>query len=152
MERPEPRFEWLVSAAASIAAHLIEHGFSVAVTDARGSDATDPAPTGARAVLRQLAEVTRADLPSLERAVASAPTGARGQLLIALLGRLDAADGATLAQARREHQACWALLRDPAEADPAALRLLESTGWRVLRVAPGTSVAQAWQLFGEASQ
>lgn len=59
--------------------------------------------------------------------------------------------GAARARTRQDHQACWALLREPAEADPAAVRLPESTGWRVLRVAPGTSVAQAWQLLGEAA-
>lgn len=59
--------------------------------------------------------------------------------------------GAALARARQDHQACWVLLRGPAEADPAVVRLPESTGWRVLRVTPGTSVAQAWQLLGEAA-
>lgn len=150
--QPEPRFEWLVSAAGSIAAHLVEHGFTVAVTDARGADPSEPPRTGARTVLRHLAEVPLSDLGSLEQAVATAPAGARGQLLIALLGRLDAADGTALATARRDHQACWALILEPAEIDPAAVRLLESTGWRMLRVASGSSVAQAWELFGEVSR
>ncbi len=149
---PIPRLEWLVEAASSIATHLIDHGFTVALSDVLGTDPSQPPPTGARTVLRHLAEVDRCDLDSLEQAVATAPAGARGQLLIALLGRLDAADGAALAAAHRDHQACWALVLEPIVFDPAALRLLESTGWRVLRVAPGTSVVDAWQLLGEAAR
>ncbi len=151
-ESLEPRFEWAVSAAASIASHLIEHGFTVAVTDALGCDPSEPQRTGARVVLRHLADVELQQVDNLVAAVSTAPAGARGQLLIALLGRLDAADGSTLATTRRDHQACWALLPEPGDFDPAAVRLLEATGWRVLRVAPGTSVAAAWQLLGEAER
>ena len=147
--QPDPRLEWLVSAAASIATHLIEHGFAVTVVDAAGIDPADPPPSGARSMLRHLAELEPRDIESLEPAVVSAPGGGRGQLLIALLGRLNTADSTALAAARREHQACWALVLEPAEIDPAAGRLLESTGWHVLAVAGGTSVSDAWQLFGE---
>ena len=149
---PDPRFEWLVSAAASIAVHLIEHGFAVAVTDAHGIDPSEAQRVGARTVVRRLADIELTAVDSLEPAVASAPTGARGQLLIALLGRLEAADGVTLAAAQRDHQACWALLLEPARVDAEAALMLESTGWRVLRVPPGTSVAGAWQLLGEVSR
>lgn len=150
--QPEPRFEWLVSAAASIATHLIEHGFTVAVTDTLGADPDHSHRTGARTVLRQLAEVGFTEVETLEPALGTAPSGARGQLLIALLGRLDAADGTALVAARRDHQACWALVLEPAEVEPHAVRLLESTGWRVLRVAEGTSVAGAWELLGEVAR
>ena len=149
---PIPRLEWLVEAAASIATHLIDHGFTVALIDALGADPSEPPPTGARTVLRHLADVDRCDLDSLDHAVATAPSGARGQLLIALLGRLDAADGGALAAARRDHQACWAMVLEPVKLDPEALRLLESTGWRVLQVSQETSVASAWQLLGEVTR
>jgi uncharacterized protein (DUF58 family) len=149
---PDPRFEWLVSAAASIAVHLIEHGFAVGVTDARGVDPAQAQRVGARTVIRRLADADLTTADSLEPAVATAPTGARGQLLIALLGRLDAADGVTLAAALRDHQACWALILDPAKIDPDAALLLQTSGWRVLRVPAGTPVAGAWQLLGEVSR
>ena len=149
---PIPRLEWLVEAAASITTHLIDHGFTVSLVDARGADPSAPPPTGARTVLRHLAEVDRCEVDSLEQAVATAPSGARGQLLIALLGRLDAADGTALAAARRDHQACWAMVFEPTRFDADAVRLLESTGWRVLRVTAGTPIASAWQSLGEVTE
>ena len=142
----------MVSAAASIAGHLIEHGFAVAVTDAQGVDPAQAQRVGARTVIRRLADAEVAAVDSLEPAIATAPTGARGQLLIALLGRLDAADGVTLAAARRDHQACWALILDPAKVDADAALMLQATGWRVLRVPADTPVAGAWQLLGEVSR
>ncbi len=150
-DQPDPRFEWLVSTAASVAAHLVEHGFTVALCDT-DSDA-EPGGTsrlGARAAQRRLAELKLSPHDSLEPALAASPTGARGQLLIALLGRLDAADAAALAAARRDHQACWALLLEPAAIDADAVRLLEMVGWRTLRAGAGMSVTTAWHLLGEA--
>lgn len=151
---PEPRFEWLVSAAASIAAHLVDHGFAVALsdTDATTADRAERHSQGVIALSRRLAELELTASGSLDRAVAASPTGARGQLLIALLGRLDGGDAGVLAEARRDHQACWALLREPAVVDPEALRLLEVSGWRVLRVSPDTPVATAWRLLGEVAR
>lgn len=151
-EKPEPRFEWLVSAAASIAVHLIQHGFAVALADADAlAEQAEPNRLGAEVVLRRLADVELGATTGLERAVAASPTGARGQLLIALLGRLDSADAALLSAARRDHQACWALVREPAVVVPEAIRLLETSGWRVVLVHPEASVAAAWQLLGEAA-
>lgn len=147
---PEPRFEWVVSAAASISRHLIDHGFSVALSDtaAAAVDVADRRALAATALLRRLAALELSHESTLARAVAASPTGVRGQLLIALLGRLDDADAAALADARRDHRACWALLRDPAVTGHHAVRLLESAGWRCVRVPATTSVAQAWRLLG----
>jgi len=70
-------------------------------------------------------------------------------LLIALLGGLDQRDAAVLADARRDHRACWALLQHPAAVDPEAVRLLEAAGWRCIVVASDAAVAEAWQALGE---
>lgn len=150
---PEKRFEWLVSAAASISVHLLAHGFSVSLSDADAA-ATDPGDRrllGASAILRRLAGIELSRDGSLHRAVAASPAGIRGQLLIALLGRLDDADAALLVDARRDHRACWALLHQHAEVAPDALRLLEATGWRCVRVGADTTVAQAWQALSGAA-
>ncbi|MCW5950814.1 MAG: DUF58 domain-containing protein [Propionibacteriaceae bacterium] len=76
-----------------------------AATDRRADGAASP---GRRGSLR----------PRQPRhAVATAPAEARGQLLLALLGRLDAADGSALAAAPR-HQACWAMVSIRSRARP----------------------------------
>ncbi|MDQ7992052.1 MAG: DUF58 domain-containing protein [Propionicimonas sp.] len=148
---PERRFEWLVSAAASISVHLLGHGFSVSVmdTDAAGADPANRQSQSARTILRRLAAVELSHTGDLARAVAASPTGVRGQLLIALLGRLDVADAGLLAEARRDHRSCWAVLQQPAEPAPDALRLLEAAGWRCLVLPPGATVPEAWQALGE---
>ena len=150
---PEPRFEWVVSAAASIARHLIDHGFSVALTDttAGAVSAADRKALAAAAMLRRLAGLELSRQSSLDRALAGSPTGVRGQLLIALLGRLDDKDAAALADARRDHRACWALVPEPALVGHNAIRVIEAAGWRCVRVPAGASVAQAWQLLGGTS-
>ncbi len=149
---PEPRFEWVVTAAASISSHLIQHGFSVALTDttAGASGVADGRALAGTAILRRLAALELAREPSLDRALAGSPTGVRGQLLIALLGRLDDRDAAALADASRDHRACWALVPEPALVGHNAVRVIETAGWRLLRVPAGSSVAQAWQLLGSA--
>lgn len=151
-DHPEPRFEWLVSAAASIAGHLIEHGFAVSITDTATTDPADAHRLGTRAAMRRLAEIELVDQADLTAAVAAAPSGARGQLLVVLLAHLDLADAAVLATADRDHQACWAMIVEPAIIDADALRALETTGWRVLQVPPDTSVADAWHLLGESGR
>ncbi len=172
---PEQRFEWLVSAAASISIHLLGNGFSVAVTptDARGDDPAERAQLGARGLLRRLAGVDLTTTGTLSQAMSSAPTGVRGQLLIALLGRLDDVDAATLADARREHRNCWALVLDRSGGQhrvggrtvqgsrrladrldarvEGAANLLEASGWRCIRVPLGTPVAEAWSWLSEES-
>lgn len=148
---PERRFEWLVSAAASISVHLLGHGFSVSLsdTDATGADLGDRRSAGTRATLRRLAAVELSPTGDLARAVAASPTGVRGQLLIALMGRLDDADAALLVDARRDHRSCWLVVPQPAAPAPTALRLLEAAGWRCVVLPPETSVTQAWQALGE---
>ncbi len=150
---PEPRLEWVVSAAASIARHLIDHGFSVALTDttAGAVDVADRKALATAAMLRRLAALELSRETTLGRALAGSPTGVRGQLLIALLARLDDRDAAALADARRDHRACWALVREPALIGHNALRLLEAAGWRCVTVPMGTSVEQAWRMLGGAS-
>ena len=150
---PEPRLEWVVSAAASIARHLIDHGFSVALTDttAGAVDVADRKALATAAMLRRLAGLELSRQTTLDRALAGSPTGVRGQLLIALLARLDDRDAAALADARRDHRACWALVREPALIGHNALRLLEAAGWRCVKVPMGTSVEQAWRMLGGGS-
>jgi uncharacterized protein (DUF58 family) len=150
-ELPEPRFEWLVSAAASICVHLLATGFSVGVTDTdtHGDDPSERSQQGARGLLRRLAAVDLSLTGTLSQAMSTAPSGVRGQLLIALLGRLDEVDATELADARRDHHNCWALVLDPLSADrddraAAAAHLLEAAGWRCVRVPVQTPIAQAW--------
>ena len=77
---------------------------------------------------------------------ALAPSTARGQLLIAVLGRLSRADAIALTNARRDGRLCRAMILHPATEgepeDPA--ELLEAGGWHVVRDPARLAVTDAW--------
>lgn len=150
---PDERFEWVVSATASIALHLQESGFSVSVADASGHVVR---PEGVGAVRTQSLLLHLTDLPlveqdSLLRAVSGSQSGVRGQLLIAILAHLDLADMVALRSAHRDRRTCWALVVDDAPVSPESSRAalaLHEAGWHVERVDASTPVAAAWDSLG----
>lgn len=144
---PDDRLEWVVSAAASIALHLLASGFDVFLVEADGTVHSSHRATSGRdaLVLEQLADLPTRPSRALTQAFAAASRGADGQLLIAVLGRVDAADSAVLGRAQRHGRTCWALV---AGATPqlaeAGTDLLRAVGWRCTVGGPGVSVANAW--------
>jgi uncharacterized protein (DUF58 family) len=148
--RPEPRLEWLVAAAASIGCHLLEHGFGVWLLDTGRPEVDVRAVEGARDLRVRLARLPTTSSTSLTDALLTSPSGVRGQLLIALLGSLATDDALRLAEARREHGTCWALVHGEAAAD--ALRVLADAGWRCVVAPPGADLAAVWRQFGEGDQ
>jgi uncharacterized protein (DUF58 family) len=142
-------FEFAVSAAASIGAHLAEEGFRAKFL----TDAGEIAPRGTftDTLLDMLAVISPSNAAAF-RSGTTALANAGGQL-IAVLGRLTAEDAAQLAAARRGNApamallltvSCWAT--DPVGPDTErAAETLAAAGWRVAVATAATPLATAWQ-------
>jgi uncharacterized protein (DUF58 family) len=164
-EGPTASFEWAVSAVASMAIHLREHGYRLRlVTDLAEISATEADGDGA--ILDHLAEVkltTRADLGRIsERLRRRSEAG----LIIGVFGTLSAADADLVAGLRGPNgtavgflidSTTWLTLPPPArvEADrvrsAAALRLL-SANWRVAGVTHGDRLPALWPQAARGAQ
>ncbi|MFT4296295.1 MAG: DUF58 domain-containing protein [Micropruina sp.] len=136
-------FEWAVSAAASIAVHLLDAGYDVELTDADGAAPPAERDTIREALLDRLTDI--APSAATELAGLRADGGVRGQLLIAVIGRLTPADAVALTSLRRDGRLCRAIVLQPAEPgtdDPA--EVLVANGWHVVGDAAARSVPDAW--------
>ncbi len=151
----DERLEWAVSAAASIALHLLGDGFDLSIVTA---DAHVLSPhrigTGREAmVLDHLADLGADRAHTLREALAACARGAEGQLQVAILSRVDQADAAALAEASRRGRACWALLlASSPQLDASQAVTIREAGWRCVVAGPGTPVAAAWREFGQESR
>ena len=142
-------FEFAVSAAASIGAHLTGEGFRARLITEAGEIA--PRGTFQDTLLDMLAVIS----PSREISLApgaAALTHAGGQL-IAVLGRLSAADARMLAASRRGNApamalmvAAWSWTSDAVPEETArTAEILAAAGWHVAVVTASTPLAAAWQ-------
>lgn len=153
--------EWAISAAASIAVHFLDDGFGVEIHEADGSlhisgHLGQHSSGTQELVISRLTELPARATPTLHRAVESATSAQTGQLIVAILGRLDAVDANGLLRVRRNRAQGLALLLDvdtftsePATArqraeHEVAVTILRQNSWRVVEVRRGTSVAEAW--------
>ncbi len=146
---PASTFEFAVSAAASIGAHLSEEGFRARLITEAGEIA--PQGTFQDTLLDMLAVVS----PSREASLAPGASGlarAGGQL-IAVAGRMSREDAHQLAAARRGNAPAMALLlavsawtsEGAGEDTAATAEILSAAGWRVAVVTASTPLAAAWQ-------
>jgi len=142
-------FEFAVSAAASIGAHLTGEGFRARLITEAGEIA--PRGTFQDTLLDMLAVIT----PSHDVSFAPGTTAlanAGGQL-IAVLGRLSRNDASMLAASRQGNAPAMALLLSVSawasdavpEDTAAAAEILSAAGWRVALVNASTPLATAWQ-------
>ncbi len=146
---PASTFEFAVSAAASIAAHLSGEGVRARLI----TDAGEIAPCGtfSDTLLDMLAVIT----PSREAGLGAgtAELAVAGGQLIAVAGRLSGDDAAQLAASRRGNAPAMALLltvgawgSDAVPEDTArTAEILTAAGWRVVLAGSGTPLAAAWQ-------
>jgi len=150
---PSATFEFAVSAAASIGAHLTEEGFRARLL----TDAGEIAPRGtfSDTLLDMLAVIT----PSQGRGIRKGTgelAGAGGQL-IAVVGRMSAEDATQLAGARQGNApamalvlavSAWTAASDsqniPVDAARTA-QILTASGWRVAVVTAASQLTVAWQ-------
>ncbi len=161
--------EWGVSAAASIASHFLDDGFSVEVYVPEGplhvaGSSGHRSPVARELVVNRLTDLHASPARNLGHAVQSAAIERAGQLVVAVLGAVDAQDADTLLRVRRNRAQGIALvlevegyLSDSADArattrDSARLRrdrgiaaqILRDNHWRVLEVPRHMGVAEAW--------
>ncbi len=142
-------FEFAVSAAASIGAHLAGEGFRARLITEAGEVA--PHGTFQDTLLDMLAVIS----PSRDAGFAPGTTAladAGGQL-IAVLGRLSADDARLLAASRRGNAPAMALVlavstwatEVAGEDTVRTAEILSASGWRVAVVTATTPLAAAWQ-------
>jgi uncharacterized protein (DUF58 family) len=146
---PSATFEFAVSAAASIGAHLSGEGFRARLITENGEIA--PRGTFQDTLLDMLAVISPSGHASI-RSGTSALASAGGQL-IAVVGRLSYDDASQLAASRRGNAPAMALLlgvsawaTDTVPDDTAqTAEILAAAGWRVATVTASTPLASAWQ-------
>ena len=146
---PSATFEFAVSAAASIGAHLSGEGFRARLI----TDAGEIAPRGTfqDSLLDMLAVISPSSQAGLQSGT-SALASAGGQL-IAVVGQLSPDDASQLAASRRGNAPAMALLlavsawaTDSVPPDVArTAEILAAAGWRVAVVTASTPLASAWQ-------
>jgi uncharacterized protein (DUF58 family) len=151
---PGASLEWSVSAMASIGVALLRSGFSLRLLGCT-ADELVPAglPTTEGTLLEALAGVTSDANEGLAQATEQLRrTGVDG-LFVAVLGSLEPADADQLSRLRHGTATCIAVLVDtptwlsgPQDdtGHRAAVGLLRSSGWRVLPVRHGTTLASVW--------
>jgi Uncharacterized conserved protein (some members contain a von Willebrand factor type A (vWA) domain) len=144
---PDARLEWVISAAASICLQLARDGYAVDLVDADGLRLSGGEP---ELILEHLTDLEASPTRSLSPALTAADAEGSGQLLVAILGRVDGSDDAELAAALGHGRVGWAILAAGTGSDRASTDRLTAAGWHAVAADPSGSVAPAWQLLGGA--
>jgi uncharacterized protein (DUF58 family) len=156
--------EWAISAAASIALHFLDDGFSVEIYEADGplritGSMGQHSSASAELVISRLTDLRARPNATLHYAAESAASDRPGQLVVAILGRMNAEDANSLLRVRRNRAQGLALLLDvdtfadlPAgehlrSQQDVATQILRDNQWRVVEVPRGMGVAEAWALL-----
>jgi uncharacterized protein (DUF58 family) len=145
---PSATFEFAVSAAASIGAHLAGEGFRARLITEAGEIA--PRGTFHDTLLDMLAVITPSRDVNAQTGT-TALTAAGGQL-IAVLGRLSDEDAGQLAASRRGNAPAMAVLLavsgwstgEVLEDTARTAEILSAAGWRVAVATASTPLAAAW--------
>ncbi len=154
--------EYAVSAAASIAAHLVQRGFRTRLLSASGTSlgegwheaasATDTGP-----LLEALAVLAPETSQRLD-ALGPDETHSRG-LVVGIFGDLAAADQTVVNRLRHETPNAIALVLDvdrwarspgPRHEEPPGLRSLTASGWRAVAAGPLDPLPSKWREVGVA--
>jgi uncharacterized protein (DUF58 family) len=153
--------EWAISAAASVALHFLDDGFSVEIYEADGAlrisgSLGQHSSASAEVVINRLTDLRPRSTSSLHYAIESAGVEQPSQLVVAIMGRLSPHDADALLRARRNRAVGLAILLDvdtftEASAGPSwrrhhehAVSLLRDNQWRVIEVTRGMGVAETW--------
>ena len=160
---PASSFEWSVSAVASVGVALARSGYTLSLLREDGEPLSPPGlPVTEGLLLESLADVTTSRTPSLDAAVEQLRRGGYGGVLVAVVGALDLEQAERLARLRAGGSACVAVLVDvdgwtsvgpkvrasSRQTHEQVATLLTRSGWRVLPVAHGTTLASVWPLAG----
>ena len=160
---PGSSFEWAVSAVASVGVALARAGFSLSLLRDTGQPLTPLGlPLTEGVLLDALAHVELSRSDGFDGAAARLRAGARGGVLVAMLGIVDLKEAERLARLRTGSGVCVAVLLDAdswAPGGPRARRqaeqhheqvvsLLTAAGWRVVPVSYGGTLASVWPRAG----
>ena len=160
---PGSSFEWAVSAVASVAVALARSGFALRILTDEGTDLVPRGvPTTEGAILDSLAGATFSRAESMVAASERLRREGIDGVLVAVFGALTAQDADRLSRLRHGAGSCVAVLlntetwaptgprgrQDSSAAYDASAALLVATGWRVLRVEHGTTLASVWPMAG----
>jgi uncharacterized protein (DUF58 family) len=160
---PGSSFEWAVSAMASISVSLARTGFGVRMLADSGLDLVPAGvPVTEGSLLDTLAGVGASQAESISAATEHLRRSGIDGVLVAVLGSLTPEDAQALSRLRHGSAACIAVLMDtdtwaptgPRQRSVAAAAfeqstaLLATTGWRVLQITHGTTLASVWPLAG----
>ncbi|WP_284548197.1 DUF58 domain-containing protein [Aestuariimicrobium sp. T2.26MG-19.2B] len=156
-------FEWAVSAAASVAMHMISSGYRLSILDTEGPlvDADTLTPDELReSVALTLTDVTMTSHNTSLATMVRAATGHQtGEVLIAITGRLSRDDVHALVAMRSHRAQGLAMVLDVdtftarrfrgdeslAGEHEAAIDLLRRHAWRVVEVTGTTTIDEAWR-------
>jgi uncharacterized protein (DUF58 family) len=153
--------EWAISAAASVATHFLDDGFGIEIYEAEGplhisGSMGQHSSASQQLVISRLTDLKPRITSTMHYAVEAATVDRPGQLVIAIMGRMDAKDAQSLLRVRRNRAQGLALLLDVEtfadqpdseriQSDSeVALQILRDGQWRVIQVPRGMSVTQAW--------
>ncbi len=153
--------EWAISAAASIATHFLDDGFGIEIYEAEGplhisGSMGQHSSASQQLVMSRLTDLRPRITSTMHYAVEAATMDRAGQLVIAIMGRMDAEDASSLLRVRRNRAQGLALMLDvgtfadtpdnerQASQHEVAMQILRDNQWRVIEVPRGLGVAEAW--------
>jgi uncharacterized protein (DUF58 family) len=154
-------FEWAVSAAASIANHFLDDGFGIEIYEAEGplhisGSMGQHSSASQQLVISRLTDLRPRVTATMHYAVEAATVDRAGQLVIAVMGRMDAEDAYSLLRVRRNRAQGLAILIDvgsyadtpdnerQVNENEVAVQILRDNQWRVVVAPRGMSVVEAW--------
>ncbi|MGJ6981044.1 DUF58 domain-containing protein [Aestuariimicrobium soli] len=156
-------FEWAVSAAASVAMHLISSGFRLTMLDTEGllvePDTLTPDELRESVALTLTDESVTEEHDSLQAMAQAAAGRQTGEVLVAITGRLTLSDVKALVTMRSHRAQGLAMVLDAdtftarrfrgdeaqAQEHAEAISLLRRHAWRVVEVDGRTGVDEAWR-------
>ncbi len=150
---PTSSFEWAVTAAASVAVHLLESGYAVHLVCAETVESARAADSMTADEILDVLAVTRLrdDTGEDEILRAAQSLASAGGLVVGIVGARDRDVTLRLASLRQPGTTGIALVMDSrtfgqSDAEPAAdhVEALRLAGWRAVAVRPDADVAHAW--------
>ncbi|MEU4698401.1 DUF58 domain-containing protein [Nonomuraea dietziae] len=156
-EGPRSSFEVAVSAAASIGLHLAREGLGVRLVTDQGPEHLSESGVG-WSLLDTLAVVRNSPARSLELGIKALRQGGGDGLIVAVLGAVDPEEARELAKVRHGGATGVAVLLDvegweareygSADRRQAVEAVLAGSGWRIVTLPAGTSLATVWPSAG----
>ncbi|GAA3468113.1 DUF58 domain-containing protein [Nonomuraea roseola] len=156
-EGPRSSFEVAVSAAASIGLHLAREGLGVRVVTDQGPEHLSESGVG-WSLLDTLAVVRNSPARSLELGINALRQGGGDGLIVAVLGAMEPEEARELAKVRHGGATGVAVLLDvegweareygSADRRQAVEAVLAGSGWRIVTLSAGTSLATVWPSAG----